>query len=198
MGDVEDVELIAEKLEMNPREQARYEMHLEDIKKYSKKVIFWRFWHIIWEVLFFWGLVIIAIETGKNVTAVHAPSVHPIFALFDYVTVPMAIVVGFVGPISFFIMMWTGLKRGKWEGKLTRSSAYGLAFLANIEHRQFTALEIRESTKKIKVIEERKQDVDSQYREKVAMLKKSFIDRKITKEMYRKNLKALEESRGKK
>ena len=198
MGDVEDIELIAEKLEMNSREQARYELHLEDIKRYSKRVIFWRFWHIVWEVLFFWGLVIIAIETGENVTAVHAPSIHPIFEMFDYFTVPMAILVGFVGPISFFIMMWTGLKRGKWEGKLTRSSAYGLAFLANIEHRQFTALETREATKKSKAIQESKKDEDSPYELKVARLKKSFMDKKITKEMYRKNLKTLEDSRGKK
>jgi hypothetical protein len=39
--------------------------------------------------------------------------------------------------IAFPLMMWTGITRGKWEGKLTRSSAYALSFLENIEHRQF-------------------------------------------------------------
>ncbi|MCK5559648.1 MAG: hypothetical protein KAJ51_03605, partial [Thermoplasmata archaeon] len=38
---------------------------------------------------------------------------------------------------SFPLMMWSGIKRGKWEGKLTRSTAYALSFLENIEHRQY-------------------------------------------------------------
>ncbi len=196
MGDVEDVEFIAENLEMNQREQARYELHKEDIKIHSVKVVFWRFWHLVWEVLFFWGLVVIAIETGETVTAVHAPSIHPAFELFNYVTVPMAIVIGFVGPISFFIMMWAGLKRSFWEGKLTRATAYCLAFLANIEHRKFIELEIRDVTKKIKTDPKKKDQAE--YLEKLANLKRAFMERQITKEMYRKNLKALEDSKGKK
>ena len=48
MSDFEDIEEIADKLEMNPREKARFTTHLEEATSYSKKVAFWRFWNFIW------------------------------------------------------------------------------------------------------------------------------------------------------
>ncbi len=43
-----DTEGIADKLEMNPRENARFTTHLEEAISYSKKVASWRSWNFIW------------------------------------------------------------------------------------------------------------------------------------------------------
>lgn len=193
MGDVEDVESIAEHLEFNAREKARYELHLEDVKRYSKKVIFWRFWNVAWQIIFFWGLVVIAIEAGQRYSEEFVPSINPMFNYMNYVTFPMAIAVGILGPFSFFIMIYTGLVRGKWEGQLTRSTAYALSFLSNIEHREFMQLEADESFMKRKA----KAEVNPEFKEKAAMLKKAMMERKITHVTYNRNLRLLQETYGK-
>ncbi len=212
MSDIEDIEKIADKLEMNPREKARYDLHLEEVTSYSKKVTFWRFWNFIWQVIFFWGVVVIAIDAGQRYSSQFLSSINPLFNYMNYVTFPMAIVVGILGPFSFFLMIWTGIVRGKWEGKLTRTSAYTLSFLSNIEHREFMALDkqidtlkkdtlkepksaekpkaretAKESAKRIKKTEK------DELAEKSEILKKAYQEKKITIERYEKNMKKLRE-----
>jgi len=193
MGDVEDVEAISEHLEMNAREKARYELHIEDVKRYSKKVTFWRFWNVVWQIIFFWGLVVIAIEAGQRYSEQFVPSINPVFNYMNYVTFPMAIAVGILGPFSFFIMIYTGLVRGKWEGQLTRSTAYALSFLSNIEHREYMQLEADEALLKRKA----RADRDPDFREKAAMLKKAYTNKKISHVTYNRNLRMLQETHGK-
>ena len=141
MGDFEDVEEIAANLVMNEREQARYELHKERIHKFAIRANFWRFWNIVWQIIFFWGLVVIAIDAGKLYASLYVPSLNSFFDVISYATSPMSLVVGVLGPFSFFIMIYTGIVRSKWEGKLTRATAYALSFLSNIEHREYLALE---------------------------------------------------------
>ncbi len=212
MSDIEDIEKIADKLEMNPREKARYDLHLEEVTSYSKKVTFWRFWNFIWQVIFFWGVVVIAIDAGQRYSSQFLSSISPVFDSMNYVTFPMAIVVGILGPFSFFLMIWTGIVRGKWEGKLTRTSAYTLSFLSNIEHREFMALDKQIDTLKKDTLKEPKSAEKPMAREtarererrikktekdelaeKSEILKKAYQEKKITIERYEKNMKKLRE-----
>lgn len=149
MGDFEDVEEIAANLVMNEREKARYELHKERIHKFAIRAKFWRFWNIVWQIIFFWGLVVIAIDAGKHYASLYAPSLNSFFDIISYATSPMSLVVGILGPFSFFLMIYTGIVRSKWEGKLTRATAYALSFLSNIEHREYVVLE-KEMPKSLK------------------------------------------------
>jgi hypothetical protein len=212
LSDIEDIEKIAEKLEMNPREKARYDLHLEEVADYSKKVTFWRFWNFVWQVIFFWGIVVIAIDAGQRYASEYAPSVSTAFDYMNYVTFPMALVVGILGPFSFFLMIWTGIVRGKWEGKLTRASAYTLSFLSNIEHREFMALDrqidtLKKDTVKVskraekpktrETAKERAKRIrmteKAELEEKSEILKKAYKEKKITIERYERNMKKLKE-----
>ena len=212
MGDIEDIEDIANKLEMNPREKARFTAHLEEVTSYSKKVTFWRFWNFIWQVIFFWGVVVIAIDAGQRYSSQFLSSISPVFDSMNYVTFPMAIVVGILGPFSFFLMIWTGIIRGKWEGKLTRASAYTLSFLSNIEHREFMALDkqidtLKKDTLKVPKSAEKpkaketawererriKKTEKDELEEKSEILRKAYQEKKITIERYEKNMKKLRE-----
>ena len=141
MGDFEDVEAIAEKLEMNSREAARYELHKEGIKKYSIRANFWRFWNIIFQVIFFWNIVALALELAEVYSGNTVPSINPFFEGVNSLTAGVTFWFGIFSAFAFFLMIYTGIVRGKWEGKLTRASAYCLSFLSNIEHREFMELE---------------------------------------------------------
>jgi hypothetical protein len=215
LSDIDEVEEIASKLEMNPRESARYDEHLEEIRKNSKKVKFWKFWNFLWQVIFFWGLVVIAIEAGQRYSEQFVPSVSPVFNYMNYVTFPMSLVVGVLGPFSFFLMIWTGIVRSKWEGKLTRATAYTLSFLSNIEHRGFMDLDkqiaglkketekTREDKKELPEATPRKSARESKKKvkkterdemlEKSEILKKAYQDKRITIEEYEKYMKRLRE-----
>ncbi len=205
MGDFEDVEAIAENLEMNERETARYETHKEDIKKYAIKANFWAFWNITWQIVFFWGLVVIAIEAGKNYANDFVPSFNALFDGMSYVTSPMAIVVAIIGPFSFFVMIYTGIVRSKWEGKLTRSTAYALSFLSNIEHRQYVAMQEKKQEKKLIDLREKANKEKLQLQEakrvieanlemsrKKGEIMKAYKDGKITKKQYEYNIRAID------
>jgi ABC-type multidrug transport system fused ATPase/permease subunit len=215
LSDIDEVEEIASRLEMNPRERARYNEHLEEIKKHSKKAKFWKFWNFIWQVVFFWGLVVIAIEAGQRYSEQFVPSVSPVFTYMNYVTFPMSLIVGVLGPFSFFLMIWTGIIRSKWEGKLTRATAYTLSFLSNIEHRGFMALDehIEGLKKEIKKKPEDKKELPTpqprksarepqkvvrrterdEMQEKSEILKKAYQEKRITIEEYEKYMKRLRE-----
>ena len=54
-------------------------------------------------------------------------------------------------PFSFPLKMWMGVVRGKWDGKLTRSAAYALSCLENIEHQQFL-----EEKQQVRVLKKKK------------------------------------------
>ena len=141
MGDFEDVEAIAENLEMNEREKARYELHKEDIRKYSIRANFWRFWNIIFQVIFFWNIVALALELAEVYSGNTVPSINPFFEGLNSLTAGVTFWFGIFSAFAFFLMIYTGIVRSKWEGKLTRSTAYALSFLSNIEHREFMELE---------------------------------------------------------
>ncbi len=201
MGDFEDVEAIAENLEMNEREATRYETHKEDIKKYAIKANFWAFWNIVWQIIFFWGLVVIAIETGKQYANLHVNSFNSFFDGMSYVTSPMAIVIGIVGPFSFFVMIYTGIVRSKWEGKLTRSTAFALSFLSNIEHREYLVKEQKKLDKvKAKVAQEKQQVLDAkkiieanlELSRKKGEQMKALKSGKITRKQYETNIRAID------
>ena len=201
MGDFEDVEAIAENLVMNERESARYDLHIEGVKKYSLKVNFWRFWNITWQVIFFWGLVVIAIDAGERYANSYVPSMDSFFGGMSYVTAPMAIVIGILGPFSFFIMMYTGIVRSKWEGKLTRSTAYCLSFLSNIEHREYMALEEKgREDYRAKAIKEKMRvqkakrivEANLEISKKKGEIMKAYKDGRITKRQYEANIRAID------
>lgn len=178
MSDVEDVMAIAEGLEMNAREQLRFDLHIEDIKRNSARADFWVMVNIIFQVIFFWGLVILAITTGKSYVG---NMFEPFFNFLDWALSPMNLLVAIVGPFSFFLMIYTGIIRRKWEGKLTRATAYALAFLSNIEHREFTALENEREKKRADIIKERKNKLQT-----------AFVSGKISKAIYDRNMKNIE------
>lgn len=201
MGDFEDVEAIAENLEMNDREVARYEIHKEDIKRYAIKANFWAFWNITWQIIFFWGLVVIAIDAGERYANEFAPSLNSLFGGMSYVTSPMALVVGILGPFSFFVMIYTGIVRGKWEGKLTRSTAYALSFLSNIEHREYMILEekklvkIRDKVMKEKLqVQEAKRVIEAnlEMSRKKGEIMNAYKAGKITKKQYEINIREID------
>ena len=200
MGDFEDVEAIAENLEMNEREATRYEIHKEDIKKFAIKANFWAFWNIIWQIIFFWGLVVIAIETGKNYASDY-PALDSFFGGMSYVTGPMAIVVGILGPFSFFVMIYTGIVRSKWEGKLTRSTAFALSFLSNIEHREYMVKEqkklvdLRDKAIKEKLqAQEAKKIIEAnlELSKKKGEIMNAYKEGKITKKQYEYNIRVID------
>ncbi len=166
---------------MNPREQVRFDLHLENIKEYNKKANFWVLMNIIWQIIFFWGLVVLALNAGKLYSEEFVPSMVSFFNSVDRIISPMNIFVAIVGPISFFLMIYTGIVRRKWEGKLTRASAYALAFLSNIEHREFMELKVRREKKREQLIKERKDK-----------LKEAFEAGRLSKYLYEQNLKRIE------
>ncbi|MCK5024237.1 MAG: hypothetical protein KAR56_01315 [Thermoplasmata archaeon] len=206
MGDFEDVEAIAENLEMNEREKARYELHKEDIKRYAIKANFWAFWNITWQIIFFWGLVVIAIDAGQRYANDYVPTLNLFFGGMSYITAPMAIVIGILGPFSFFVMIYTGIVRSKWEGKLTRATAYALSFLSNIEHREFMVLEEKKRVNlRARAIEEKTHvqdakkiiEVNQEISKKKADLLKACKDGKITRETYEYNIKMIDSQKKK-
>ena len=137
MGDSEDIIAMAEQFKMNNFETERYEKHIEDIKSLEKRVAFWRLWNIVFQIIFFWNIVALALELAETYSAESIPSASTFFVSLNNLTGPITFWFGIISAFAFFLMIWTGLIRGKWEGKLTRASAYALAFISNIEHRDY-------------------------------------------------------------
>ena len=138
MGDVEDVMDIAKKLNMNPLEQKKYKIHLETIRYNSQKAHAWKWNNYLWQLVFFGSLFIIAFSTlFEQLAEVNMISDKLGNFIVDFIDHYFYLLFGFLIPFSFPLMMWTGIVRGKWDGKLTRSTAYCLSFLENIEHRQY-------------------------------------------------------------
>jgi len=201
MGDFEDVEAIAENLVMNDREQARYELHKEDIKKFSIRVNFWKFWNIIFQVIFFWNIVALALELVEVYAGNTVPSIHPYFEGLNSLTAGVTFWFGIVSAFAFFLMIYTGIVRGKWEGKLTRASAYALSFLSNIEHREYMEMEEKmRHDRKAKLMKEKLQaqeakriiESNQEIAKKKSELMKSLKDGRITRKKYDAEIKALQ------
>jgi len=138
MGDSDEVMAFGKKLHMNPLEQKKYKYHLETIKINERQVAKWKAMNYVWQFFFFGGLFIGAIvmltEAIYNWNIAYSEQALDIsFFIRDFFFGTF----GFMTVLAFPFMMWSGVKRGKWEGKLTRSSAYALSFLENIEHRQY-------------------------------------------------------------
>ena len=115
MSDVTDVEEIAEHLEMNAREKARYELHLEDIKRTSRKVMFWRFMNSVWQIIFFWNIVALALDLAREYTTASIPSLSPFFISLTDVTTPITLYFGVLSAFAFFLMIWSGIVRVKLD-----------------------------------------------------------------------------------
>lgn len=193
MSDVSDVEDIASGLDMNIRELARYELHLEDIKRIQKRVIFWRIINSICQIVFFWNIVAFAFQVARDYSAPHAPAVSSFLSSVIDLTSNITIWFGVASGFAFFFMIWTGIVRSKWEGKLTRATAYCLSFLSNIEHREFMKLEKDEKRQRWKA----KAQLDPEFREKRELLQKARDRGKLSNIMYQKNMRMLEELHGK-
>ncbi|KYK30022.1 MAG: hypothetical protein AYK23_04770 [Candidatus Proteinoplasmatales archaeon SG8-5] len=192
MSDYTDVEAIAENLDMNPRERARYELHLEDIKRYQRRARFWRFINSICQIVFFWNIVALALELSQRYATENIPSLSPFFDALTTVTTPITVYFTVASAFAFFFMIWTGIIRQKWEGKLTRATAYCLSFLSNIEHREYMKLDEDFKRKKMKA----KALNDPEFREKKELLQKARDSGKISHTHYERNLKMLEELHG--
>jgi hypothetical protein len=193
MSDVADVEEIAEPLEMNARERARYDLHLEDIKRNQNRVRFWRIVNSICQIIFFWNIVAMALELAQRYTTESVPSLSPFFTSLIDVIGPITLYFTVASAFAFFLMIWTGIIRSKWEGKLTRATAYCLSFLSNIEHREFMKIEKEEETQRVKV----RALANPEFREKIELLQKARDANKISHVMYERNRKMLEETYGK-
>jgi hypothetical protein len=192
MSDVKDVQDIAEKLDMNPREAARFELHLEDIKKFTIRARFWRIINSICQVVFFWNIVALAMELAQKYSTESIPSLEPFFTGLTDITTPITFYFTLASAFAFFFMIWTGIIRQKWEGKLTRATAYCLSFLSNIEHREFVKLDQDFKRKKRKS----KALMDPEFREKKELLQKARDSGKISHTQYERNLRMLEELHG--
>ena len=199
MGDFEDVEAIAENLEMNEREKARYELHKEEINKYAIRANFWKFWNIIFQIIFFWNIVALALELAQTYTAASVPSANYFFVSLNSTIAPITFWFGIFSAFAFFLMIWTGIVRSKWEGKLTRATAYALSFLSNIEHREYMEMEERMRVQhKVKAIKEKAKiqeakriiEANQEAAKKKSELMKSMKDGKITRKKYEADLKA--------
>ena len=137
MGDVSDIKAKAEEFDMNNFEKERYEKHIEEIGSLETRVSFWRSLNIIFQVIFFWNIVAMALALAEQYSANSAQSVNSFFVSLNSLTAGITFWFGIFSAFAFFLMIYTGIIRGKWEGKLTRASAYALAFIANIEHRDY-------------------------------------------------------------
>ena len=133
----EDIIAMAEEFNMNNFEKERYEKHIEGIKSLEKHVLFWRLLNIVFQVIFFWNIVALALELAETYSGQSIPSAHPFFEGLNHLTAGVTFWFGIFSAFAFFLMIWTGIVRSKWEGKLTRASAYALAFISNIEHRDY-------------------------------------------------------------
>ena len=138
MGDSDEVMEFGKKLDMNPMEQKKYKTHIQTIRYNEQKVKAWKTMNYLWQLIFFGTLFIIAFsELFKNLADFNIISDSFGKTITDFIDKWFGILFGFLIPFSFPLMIWTGVIRGKWEGKLTRSAAYALSFLENIEHRQY-------------------------------------------------------------
>ena len=136
MGDLEEVMDMGKKLNMNMLERKKYKAHIDNIRYNQEKAAGWRRMNYLWQLIFFGTLFIEALA----VLFLHlhtAGYLEKDFAegIADFIKSWFFLLFGFLMPFSFPLMMWTGATRGKWEGALTRTTAYALSFLENIEHR---------------------------------------------------------------
>ena len=138
MGDSEEVMEFGKKLNMNPMEQKKYKFHLDTIRFNESQTAKWKTMNYFWQMIFFGTLFIEAIA----ILFLHVHDAGYLEkelaeTISSFIRSWFFLLFGFLMPFSFPFMMWSGVVRGKWEGKLTRSAAYALSFMENIEHRQF-------------------------------------------------------------
>lgn len=138
MGDSDEVMEMAKKLHMNPMEQKKYKYHIQTIRYNEGKTKGWKANNYMWQIVFFGVLFIEAmIQLVEYLEYVNYIDTSYAEFVVNFISSWFGIAFWIFMPFSFPLMMWTGIIRGKWEGKLTRSTAYALSFLENIEHRQY-------------------------------------------------------------
>lgn len=138
MGDVEELKEMGKKLDFNPLEQKKYKSHIETIRYNTEKAKAWRTMNYLWQMVFFGALFLDAMVVLVGHLS-HIDYIDTSYGdmVVQFISSWFGILFWFLMPFSFPLMMWTGIVRGKWEGKLTRSVAYALSFMENIEHRQY-------------------------------------------------------------
>ncbi|WP_455392117.1 hypothetical protein [[Eubacterium] cellulosolvens] len=138
MGDSDEVMEMGKKLNMNPLEQKKYKTHIQTIRYNEQKAKAWKMNNYLWQMVFFGALFIDAmvVLVGHLSHIKYIDTSYGDMAV-NFISSWFGLLFWFLMPFSFPLMMWTGVVRGKWEGKLTRSTAYALSFLENIEHRQY-------------------------------------------------------------
>ncbi len=138
MGDSDEVMAFGRRLNFNPLEQNKYKTHIQTIRYNEQKAAAWRRMNYLWQLVFFGTLFIEAIAIlFLHVSDAGYLEEEQAKFISTFIRSWFFILFGFLMPFSFPLMMWTGVTRSKWEGKLTRSTAYALSFLENIEHRQY-------------------------------------------------------------
>ena len=134
-----------------------------------------------------------AFEVARDYSATPAPwlssGLNSVIDLTSDITIWFGVASGF----AFFLMIWTGIVRSKWEGKLTRATAYCLSFLSNIEHREFMKLEDDAVLNRRKA----RAEMIAEYRERRDLLQKARDEGKISNVIYARNLRMLQEQYGK-
>ena len=138
MGDSEEVIAFGKKLNMNAREQVKYKYHIQTIRINEIQCKKWKTMNYIWQFFFFGGLFIAAIVfMFQTISLYNIPYSDIALDISEQVNSYFGGPLYSMTVIAFPLMMWSGIVRSKWDGKLTRSTAYALSFLENIEHRQF-------------------------------------------------------------
>ena len=138
MGDAEELMDMGKKLNFNPLEQKKYKTHIETIRFNTEKANAWRRMNYLWQLIFFGTLFIEALAIlFINLSKAGYFDEDLAKTISTFIRSWFFLLFGFLMPFSFPLMMWTGVVRSKWEGKLTRSVAYALSFMENIEHRQY-------------------------------------------------------------
>lgn len=138
MGDAEDIMEMGKKLNFNPLEQKKYKTHIETIRFNTDKATAWRRMNYLWQFFFFGGLFIAAIIMFLTaISKYDIPFSNTAMDISLFIEQFFIGTLGFMTVLAFPLMMWSGVVRSKWEGKLTRSTSYALSFMENIEHRQY-------------------------------------------------------------
>ncbi len=138
MGDSDEVMAFGKRLHMNPMEQKKYKNHIQTIRFNEGKTKAWKIMNYFWQILFFSSVFILAFEElFINLAEMNIINTSLGVDAVNFINNWFGRIFWFFIPISFPLMMWSGVVRSKWDGKLTRSTAYALSFLENIEHRQY-------------------------------------------------------------
>jgi hypothetical protein len=138
MADLEEVMEMGKKVTFNPKEQKKYKVHIDKIRYNQQKAAAWRRMNYLWQLFFFGGLFVAAmVMLFAAISKYDVPYSTTALDISLWIEAFLGGPLYFMTVLAFPLMMWTGVIRSKWEGALTRSTAYALSFMENIEHRMY-------------------------------------------------------------